>query len=68
MNAAYVFHCADVERVLGAEIARVSCFDFTAGDIVIAFFLQSNYLGFGQDSTRGCDVLFQRIKTLFEVR
>ena len=43
-------------------------FDFAAGDIVITLFLQSNDLGFCQDSTRSGNMLFQRTKTLFEVR
>ena len=40
-------------------------FDFAAGDIVITLFLQSNDLGFCQDSTRSGNMLFQRTKTLF---
>ena len=43
-------------------------FDFAAGDIVITLFLQSTDLGFCQDSTRSGNMLFQRTKTLFEVR
>ena len=39
INAAYAFHSAYVERVLGAKIARMGSFDFAAGDIVITLLL-----------------------------
>ena len=42
---------ANVEGILGSQIARMSDFDLTTGLVIVLFLLQSRDLSLGQDDT-----------------
>ena len=53
---------ANVEGILGSQIARMSGVDLTTGLVIVLFLLQSRDLGLGQADTLLGNLVLQRLQ------
>ena len=55
---------ANVEGILGSQIARMGGIYLTTGLVIVLFLLQSRDLGLGQDDTLLGDLVLQRLQAV----